>query len=68
MDALEWRLARLRFEKDKKAKQVPDRPRTLARKAVAEPLFQDIDPHQAAPAAVAWMAVGVEMPVPVMLR
>jgi hypothetical protein len=60
----EWHLPRLRFEWDKKAGQAPDRPRTPARKAAAELLFQGIDPHQAA-AAVAWMAVGVEMPAPV---
>jgi hypothetical protein len=47
---------------------VPDRPQTQARKVAAELLFQDIDPHQVAPAAVAWMGVGVEMPEPVVSR
>ena len=63
-----WRLARLHSEKDKKPEQEPDRPRTPARKAAAELLFQYIDPHQAAPVAVVWMAVEVEMPEPVVSR
>jgi hypothetical protein len=68
MDVLEWRPARLRSERDKKAEQVPGRPQSLARKAAAELLFQDIDPHQAAPAEVAWMAVGVGMSEPAVSR
>jgi hypothetical protein len=69
MGVLKKGLARLRSEKETKVEQVPDMPQThVVSRVVVELLFQDIDPHREAPAAVVWMAVRVEMLEPVVSR